>query len=60
MNLLIERFNEALAADGPDRVAIYNSGQLLLDSGQYAPQHNLIVQLVYGATTTREFVERTL
>ena len=31
MGLVVDRFNEALAADGPDGVAIYNSGQLLLE-----------------------------
>jgi anaerobic selenocysteine-containing dehydrogenase len=31
MQLMVERFNAALAADGPDGVAIYNSGQLLLE-----------------------------
>jgi predicted molibdopterin-dependent oxidoreductase YjgC len=31
MTLMVERFNEALNADGPDAVAIYNSGQLLLE-----------------------------
>ena len=31
MGLIVDRFNEALAADGPDGVAIYNSGQLLLE-----------------------------
>src|SRR4026208_1885604 len=27
MSLVVDRFNETLAADGPDGVAIYNSGQ---------------------------------
>lgn len=31
MQLVTDRFNEALATDGPDGVAIYNSGQLLLE-----------------------------
>ena len=31
MGLMVARFNEALAAEGPDAVAIYNSGQLLLE-----------------------------
>lgn len=31
MQLVVDRFNEALASDGPDGVAIYNSGQLLLE-----------------------------
>jgi ferredoxin-nitrate reductase len=31
MQLIVDRFNEALATDGPDGVAIYNSGQLLLE-----------------------------
>ena len=31
MQLVTDRFNEALAAEGPDGVAIYNSGQLLLE-----------------------------
>jgi ferredoxin-nitrate reductase len=31
MGLVVDRFNDALAADGPDGVAIYNSGQLLLE-----------------------------
>jgi len=31
MGLVVDRFNEALATDGPDGVAIYNSGQLLLE-----------------------------
>ncbi|MFL5613593.1 MAG: molybdopterin oxidoreductase family protein [Gemmatimonadaceae bacterium] len=31
MELMVERFNEAMAAEGPDAVAIYNSGQLLLE-----------------------------
>ena len=31
MQLVVERVNEALATDGPDAVAIYNSGQLLLE-----------------------------
>src|ERR1051325_839210 len=31
MQLVVERFNEALATEGPDGVAIYNSGQLLLE-----------------------------
>ncbi len=31
MALMVDRFNEALAIDGPDAVAIYNSGQLLLE-----------------------------
>jgi anaerobic selenocysteine-containing dehydrogenase len=31
MQLVVDRFNEALAADGPGAVGIYNSGQLLLE-----------------------------
>jgi ferredoxin-nitrate reductase len=31
MQRIVERFNEALATDGPDSVGIYNSGQLLLE-----------------------------
>ena len=31
MALVTDRFNEALATEGPDGVAIYNSGQLLLE-----------------------------
>ena len=31
MELVTDRFNEALATEGPDGVAIYNSGQLLLE-----------------------------
>jgi ferredoxin-nitrate reductase len=31
MQLVTDRFNETLAAEGPDSVAIYNSGQLLLE-----------------------------
>jgi ferredoxin-nitrate reductase len=31
MGLVVDRFSEALAAEGPDGVAIYNSGQLLLE-----------------------------
>src|SRR5947209_1947104 len=31
MGLIVDRFNEALASEGPDGVAIYNSGQLLLE-----------------------------
>jgi ferredoxin-nitrate reductase len=31
MNLVVDRFSEALATEGPDAVAIYNSGQLLLE-----------------------------
>src|SRR4051812_2972342 len=31
MELVTGKFNEALAQDGPDAVAIYNSGQLLLE-----------------------------
>jgi anaerobic selenocysteine-containing dehydrogenase len=31
MELMVERFNDALARGGPDAVAIYNSGQLLLE-----------------------------
>ena len=31
MDLIVDRFNEALALDGPDAVGIYNSGQLLLE-----------------------------
>ena len=31
MDLMVERFNEALATEGPDGVAVYNSGQLLLE-----------------------------
>ena len=31
MQLVTDRFNEALATEGPDAVAIYNSGQLLLE-----------------------------
>jgi len=31
MGLVVDRFNETLAADGPDGVGIYNSGQLLLE-----------------------------
>lgn len=31
MDLVVERFNEALATDGPDAVAFYNTGQLLLE-----------------------------
>ncbi|HEX8030826.1 MAG TPA: nitrate reductase, partial [Vicinamibacterales bacterium] len=31
MQLVVDRFNEALASDGPDAVGIYNSGQLLLE-----------------------------
>lgn len=31
MNAVVEHFNEALAAHGPDAVAFYNSGQLLLE-----------------------------
>src|SRR5919205_3142054 len=31
MQLVVDRFNEALAAEGPDAVGIYNSGQLLLE-----------------------------
>jgi len=30
-DLMVERFNGALATEGPDAVAIYNSGQLLLE-----------------------------
>ena len=31
MGLVVERFTDALAREGPDGVAIYNSGQLLLE-----------------------------
>jgi ferredoxin-nitrate reductase len=31
MQLVTDQFNETLAAEGPDGVAIYNSGQLLLE-----------------------------
>lgn len=31
MELIVGRFNDALATDGPDAVAFYNSGQLLLE-----------------------------
>jgi ferredoxin-nitrate reductase len=31
MDLVVDRFNEALASEGPDGVGIYNSGQLLLE-----------------------------
>jgi anaerobic selenocysteine-containing dehydrogenase len=31
MQLVVDRFNEALATEGPDGVGIYNSGQLLLE-----------------------------
>jgi anaerobic selenocysteine-containing dehydrogenase len=31
MDTIVERFNEVLAADGPDGAAFYNSGQLLLE-----------------------------
>lgn len=31
MELIVEKFNEALVTDGPDAVAFYNSGQLLLE-----------------------------
>jgi anaerobic selenocysteine-containing dehydrogenase len=31
MTRIVDRFNEALALDGPDAVAIYHSGQLLLE-----------------------------
>lgn len=31
MGLVVDRFNEALASEGPDAVAFYNSGQLLLE-----------------------------
>ena len=31
MQRVVERFNEALATEGPDAVGIYNSGQLLLE-----------------------------
>ena len=31
MGLVVDRFNDALATEGPDAVAIYNSGQLLLE-----------------------------
>jgi ferredoxin-nitrate reductase len=31
MELVTGKFNEALAVDGPDAVAVYNSGQLLLE-----------------------------
>src|SRR5262245_18643604 len=31
MALVVDRFNEALATEGPDGVGIYNSGQLLLE-----------------------------
>jgi anaerobic selenocysteine-containing dehydrogenase len=31
MQLVVDRFNEVLATDGPDGVGIYNSGQLLLE-----------------------------
>ena len=31
MDLMVERVNEALATEGPDGVAVYNSGQLLLE-----------------------------
>ncbi len=31
MDVVVDRFNEVLATDGPDGVAIYNSGQLLLE-----------------------------
>ena len=31
MELVVDRFNEALATEGPDAVGIYNSGQLLLE-----------------------------
>ena len=31
MSLVVDRFSEVLATDGPDGVAIYNSGQLLLE-----------------------------
>lgn len=36
MQLVVDRFNEALATDGPDGVGIYNSGQLLLEE-YYTP-----------------------
>lgn len=31
MDLVVDRFNEVLATEGPDGVAIYNTGQLLLE-----------------------------
>ncbi len=31
MDLMVDRFNETMALEGPDAVAIYNSGQLLLE-----------------------------
>ena len=31
MQLVVDRFNDALATEGPDAVGIYNSGQLLLE-----------------------------
>jgi ferredoxin-nitrate reductase len=31
MELVVDRFNEAMALEGPDAVAIYNSGQLVLE-----------------------------
>lgn len=31
MSLVVDRFNDALATEGPDAVAFYNSGQLLLE-----------------------------
>src|SRR3954466_14840915 len=31
MDLVVDRFNEAMALEGPDAVAFYNSGQLLLE-----------------------------
>ena len=31
MRLMVEKFTDALATEGPDAVAIYNSGQLLLE-----------------------------
>ncbi|HTM01902.1 MAG TPA: nitrate reductase [Vicinamibacterales bacterium] len=31
MQLVVDQFNDALATEGPDAVAIYNSGQLLLE-----------------------------
>jgi anaerobic selenocysteine-containing dehydrogenase len=31
MSLMVEKFNHALATEGPDAIAIYNSGQLLLE-----------------------------
>ena len=31
MNLIVDKFNETLINDGPDGVAFYNSGQLLLE-----------------------------